>query len=291
MTNDKLLLEEYKNGNEKAYEELIKNNLYIVRNVLSRKKYNKQDEEDLLQEGMILLASYIKKYSFDSKSYDSLKHYLLNTINMRYDAVIKKYDKERIGKLETLNMNVEFQLCDFIVEMENKELINEMKDFIVKTDYFTFLQKNTLISKGFINELVLSDTNLANAFKVSSNNFYIKNMDALSKLRRAYSLKLYEDKDTYKRRNDLFSFMGTSKEIVLYEMKCLNKREIKLIKTVWGNDFSSIKELRNINFSKEDLIEYYNAIGKLFRNIQNLSDDEIVKNVSLESNNYHRIIY
>ena len=60
---------------------------------------------------------------------------------------------------------------------------------------------------------------------------------------------------------------------------------------VWGNDFTSIKELSNINFSKEDLIEYYNAIGKLFRSIQNLSDDEIMENILLESNNYHRIIY
>ncbi len=116
-------------------------------------------------------------------------------------------------------------------------------------------------------------------------------MDALSKLRKVYSLKLYEDKDTYKRRNDLFSFMGTSKEIVLYEMKCLNKKEIKLIKMVWGDDFTSLKKLSNINFSKDDLIIYYNAIGKLFRNIQNLSDDEILENVSLKSNNYHRIIY
>lgn len=98
---------------------------------------------------MILLAKYIKKYSFDSKSHDSLKHYLLNTINMRYDAVIKKYDKERIEKLETLNMNIEFQFCDFIVEIENKELINELKDFIVKTDYFTFLQKKYSNIKRF----------------------------------------------------------------------------------------------------------------------------------------------
>ena len=291
MKKDKLLLEEYENGNEKALEELIKNILYIIKNVLDRKKHDKNDEEDLVQEGMILLANYIKKYLFDSQTEISLKQYLSNSLNMRFDTIINKYNKNRLQENDNLIEYDEKSSYDFISEMENMELIKELKNFIVKTNYFTFLQKNILISKGFINEIVLSETDLSNAFNTSYQNFYVKKTYAASKLKKAYFSKIYQDKDEYKRNDDLFSFMETSKEIVLYEMKHLNKREIKLIKMVWGNDFTSIKELSNINFSKEDLIEYYNAIGKLFRSIQNLSDDEIMENILLESNNYHRIIY
>lgn len=62
---NRVLLERYKNGEENAKEELLLKNAKLVKAVLNRYFRNMDDQEDLLQEGMIGLMYAVEKFELD----------------------------------------------------------------------------------------------------------------------------------------------------------------------------------------------------------------------------------
>ena len=271
MDKENLLILKAKKGDKKAFEQLVNNNMYLVEHYLNKNIYNKNDKDDILQEGYILLLELIKEY-INKDSKDNLNLFLHNKIKAKIGNILKKYNNT--DSMQECNINTSF---DIVIATEQKELIDTLKNIIVGTNTFTFMQKNTLLAKlGFIKNKILTDKELADAFNCSPNNFYIKYIDSTGKLRRLMS-KGIKKENIY--HMDLSSYFETSKEILIDVInESLDKEEISLLKIVWGDDFGNFNKLEDITLTEEDVIDYYKVIGKLYNIIINLDlKEELLK--------------
>lgn len=265
MTEDTRLIEKIKNGDKNAFNELVKNNLYLAESYLNKFNYSKENKEDILQDGYLFIIDSINEYLSKDRN-ESLNNYLHKKMKYKMKKIIQSYNTNH----EVSETVLKSDWFDFVLALENKELVNQIKKFIIGTDYFTFMQKNVLMAKlGLINNRILSDVELGRAFGCSPNNFYIKFIESKGKLRGAISSKKIEDDKPY--HFDLFSYLGVSEEIGRNVIKKhLSKDEINLLKKVWSNDFSLMSNFEDIYLSEEEILSYYKVIGKLYNIIVNM---------------------
>lgn len=87
MNNEITLLNQAKNGDDSAYEELLSSYKYLVTSISRRYFLTGGQTDDLLQEGMIGLFKAIK--SFDSTKSDSFKAYAKTLIERQMINAIK----------------------------------------------------------------------------------------------------------------------------------------------------------------------------------------------------------
>lgn len=273
MDKENLLILKAKKGDKKAFEQLVNNNMYLVEHYLNKNIYNKNDKDDILQDGYLCLVQYITNY-IKSENKEYLSSYLHNRIKVKVKRIIKKYDYSD-NKLEYDN-----DIFDFVVATEQKELVNILKNIIVGTNTFTFMEKNALLAKlGFIENRILTNQELADAFNCSRNNFHIKYKDSIDNLRSLISKEI-KNKKNY--NLDLFSYFETSKEIVLDVInENLNEEEINLLKIVWGDDFSCFNSLEDIVIINDKVKTYYTTIGKIYNIIINLDISKEIKKLGL----------
>lgn len=258
---NKKLIEEYKKGNTKAFEELVKNNMYLAKMILDKFDYKSEDHDDLLQDGYECLIKSIKKYI--SGTYNcSLNMYLNNSLKHYYYFHIRKINKE--NKLEALKYADDYSK-DFICELEEKEILNQMEDFIFKSDYLEFMRQTVLMAKmGYINNIKFSDKQLASAFSCSNKNVNYKYKETEKQIKIDNINKIMKKNIEKEDFTDFFSYIRTSERVVRYFMENLETCEIDLLKKVWGDNLDNINGIKNANISEKEALEYYKVVYKLY---------------------------
>ena len=172
---NKELIREYKKGSKKAFEKLVENNMYIVDMVLNKFEYKSDDYEDLLQDGYECLIKLINKYVSGTYNYP-LSQYLNNSLTYYYCAYIKRIYEN--NKREELNY-IDSGSNDFILDIEEREIVSKIEDFLFKSDYLEFMRQTILMARtGYINNINLSDKQLASAFCCSCSNVNYKYKNA-----------------------------------------------------------------------------------------------------------------
>lgn len=269
----------YKLDNKDNVNEIFEKYMYLVEMSLNKFDYDKQDYEDLLQDGYERLIILIKSYDKNFKR--SLNQYLNQELKNYYKTRIKKFYKE----IENFHLNyVDSEVDDFISKLEEKEFIGKVEEFLFETNYLTFLQKNILMARiGYINDIMVSDHELATTFSCSRSNVNYSLYNVIvSKIPKIFKHK-YNRSFNYKHSLDLFSFFETTKEIVNYFINDLTLDEITLLKKVWGDNYDSIKGIKYANISKEEVIEYYTVIHKLYDKITSCDVIDIMRKTGIDS--------
>lgn len=279
---NKELIREYKKGSKKAFEELVENNMYIVDMVLNKFEYKSDDYEDLLQDGYECLIKLINKYVSGTYNY-SLNQYLNNSLTHYYCAYIKRIYEN--NKREELNY-VDLECNDFILDIEEREIVSEIEDFLFKSDYLEFMRQTILMARtGYINNINLSDNQLASAFCCSRSNVNYKYKSAKKLIQPENVRKKtrkQDDFDTkFKDLTDFYSYFRTSKKVMEYFMESLKPHEISLLKKVWGNNFDDINGIKNANISEKEVLEYYKVVYKLYNAITSADVMEIASKTGL----------
>lgn len=196
-----------------------------------------------------------------------------------YDADDFKTNKASIKVSEPIVQNE----YDFISKTEEEELINEITNFIFNSNYFTFMQKTVLMARlGFINNRILTFKEIATAFGCSENNIHGKYLNTVRKLRKAILSGKIDSSDIHNQM-DFFNYFSTTKEVVMYLMNELNEDEMQLIKTVWKGDFSSMISFSDIVMDDEQVVTYYETIGKLYNYITSEDSIKIMRKLGLRS--------
>ncbi len=259
--------------------EIFKKYMYLVEMSLNKFDYDNKDYEDLLQDGYVHLIKLIKSYDNSFKS--TLNQYLNNGLRNYYEKHIREfYNKNEIIPFKYVDSKND----DFITKLEEKEYISKLEELLFETNYLTFLQKNILMARiGYINENKISDSNLASSFLCSRSNIngHFNNLIYV-KLPKLFN---YENsiKNNYNHFTDLFSFFETTEKIVRYFIKDLTLDEIMLLKKVWGENYDNIKGIKYANISKEEVIEYYTVIHKLYDKITSCDVIDIMYKTGIDS--------
>lgn len=276
---NKELIEECKKENIKAFEELVKNNMYLVRKTLNKFKYKNQDYDDLLQDGYEHLIKLIKNYI--SKSYNyPLSQYLNNSLKYYYFSIFENKQNK-----ECLTSN--YVDDDFISDLEEKELIQTFEDFVFKTDYLTFMQKNILMARiGYINNNAIGATELSSVLSCSRSNINNKYKRVKELLEIKKLMKNINNKEIEK-FHDFYDYFETSKQILKYFMKVLDDSEVVLLKKVWGENFDDINGVKNANINSEETIRYYKIIYKLYDVVTSTNMNDIIEETKI--NSFHKI--
>lgn len=280
---NKELIEECKKGKKEAFEDLVKNNMYIVDMVLNKFEHKGEDHDDLLQDGYERLIKLVKKYISGTYDYP-LSQYLHHDFNYYYGVHIRKINRE--NKLETLKYADDYSK-DFIHELEEKEILNQMEDFIFKSDYLEFMRQTILMAKmGYINNIKFSDKQLASAFSCNSSNVNYKYKRTEKQIKIDNINKIMKRNIEKKDLTDFFSYIRTSEKVVKYFMKNLEPCEITLIKKVWGDNLDDINGIKNANISEKEALEYYKVVYKLYDAITSTDVMEVVNKIG---GNFHII--
>lgn len=279
---NKELIREYKKGSKKAFEELVKNNMYIVDMVLNKFEYKSDDYEDLLQEGYEYLIKLINKYVSGTYNY-SLNQYLNNSLTHYYCAYIKRIYEN--NKREELNY-IDSGSNDFILDIEEREIVSKIEDFLFKSDYLEFMRQTILMARtGYINNINLSDKQLASAFCCSRSNVNNKYKNVKELIQPETIIKNTHKQDDFdtklKDLTDFYSYFRTSKEVMEYFMESLKPHEICLLKKVWGDNFDDINGIKNANVSEKEALEYYKVIYKLYNAITSADVMEVADKTGL----------
>lgn len=272
------LHKEFKNGNKKAFEMLLERNLHFPSLALSKLNYDSPFDEDLFEEGIILLMKYMKKYK-DSDTYHFqvyLNRYLTCSLNSKIKEKYSDYEEVDINFLKPNtcifyyedDSNFDYDNVSIIFE---KEELNFIKNFIIKAPGLSFLEKTSMMAKfGLIGRCSISYNELSKCFDCEKQNIQKAGSNGILKIKKIYhncSSFEIENYDKYSNYG-LCDYLLSDKNIVFNCMDNLTKEELTLIKYVWGNDFSAIKNLDNISFTKEQVILYYKAIAKIYKNIK-----------------------
>ena len=279
---NKELIREYRKGSKKAFEELVKNNMYIVDMVLNKFEYKSDDYEDLLQEGYEYLIKLINKYVSGTYNY-SLNQYLNNSLTHYYCAYIKRIYEN--NKREELNY-IDSGSNDFILDIEEREIVSKIEDFLFKSDYLEFMRQTILMARtGYINNINLSDKQLASAFCCSRSNVNNKYKNVKELIQPETIIKNTHKQDDFdtklKDLTDFYSYFRTSKEVMEYFMESLKPHEICLLKKVWGDNFDDINGIKNANVSEKEALEYYKVIYKLYNAITSADVMEVADKTGL----------
>ena len=261
----------YKNKVE--INKIVIDHLHLVDFYLEKENVK---NDDIKQDAYIILINCIKDY-FKEKKNDDIDLFLNENLREKLNDLIEEKEESK-----NINNNLFYVDDDFIIKLEEKEYVNSLEKFMFNTTYFTFMQKTILMAKlGFIGNYVLKNSELAKALNCTSTNIYNKYIDCIYKLKRAVYCKRTE-KD-YNYSPDLFMYLFTSKEIVIDLIKkSLNEKEISILKQVWGDDFSSLNNFNDIKLSKNEIITYYNAIGKLHDAILHIDINNELKLLGLD---------
>lgn len=275
MKKDNILIKEYKNGNKEALNILINKYLYLPELKLSAFNYNKKYEEELLQMGYEKLIILIKDF-IDKDLNLALSTHLHSGLYSYYSTHISLFD---VQKEIPCGINYVYVDGDFIDDIENKEILNIIKDMIFKTNYFTIEEKLSLIAKyGLINSYAINNTQMSKIMDCSSERIRQRLLKAKEKLNTIYNYKthkIYEENNNF--NTDIFSFLQTSSEIVLYFIKKLSKDKIAILKKVWSEDLNHLKDLDNIDLSDDEIIEFLKIMRNLQVQILDTSEDEIIR--------------
>lgn len=279
---NKELIREYKKGSKKAFEELVENNMYIVDMALNKFEYKSDDYEDLLQDGYERLIKLINKYVSGTYNYP-LSQYLNNSLTYYYCAYIKRIYKN--NKREELNY-IDSGSNDFILDIEEREIVSKIEDFLFKSDYLEFMRQTILMARtGYINNINLSDKQLASAFCCSRSNVNYKYKNAKELIQPETIIKNTHKQDDFdtkiKDLTDFYAYFRTSKKVMEYFMESLKPHEICLLKKVWGNNFDDINGIKNANISEKEVLEYYKVIYKLYNAITSADVMEVASKTGL----------
>ena len=119
---------------------------------------------------------------------------------------------------------------------------------------------------GYINNINLSDKQLASAFCCSRSNVNYKYKNAKELIQPETIIKNTHKQDDFdtkiKDLTDFYAYFRTSKKVMEYFMESLKPHEIYLLKKVWGNNFEDINGIKNANISEKEVLEYYKVIPK-----------------------------
>lgn len=279
---NKELIREYKKGSKKAFEELVENNMYIVDMALNKFEYKSDDYEDLLQDGYERLIKLINKYVSGTYNYP-LSQYLNNSLTYYYCAYIKRIYEN--NKREELNY-IDSGSNDFILDIEEREIVSKIEDFLFKSDYLEFMRQTILMARtGYINNINLSDKQLASAFCCSRSNVNYKYKNAKELIQPETIIKNTHKQDDFdtkiKDLTDFYAYFRTSKKVMEYFMESLKPHEICLLKKVWGNNFDDINGIKNANISEKEVLEYYKVIYKLYNAITSADVMEVASKTGL----------
>lgn len=279
---NKELIREYKKGSKKAFEELVENNMYIVDMALNKFEYKSDDYEDLLQDGYERLIKLINKYVSGTYNYP-LSQYLNNSLTYYYCAYIKRIYEN--NKREELNY-IDSGSNDFILDIEKREIVSKIEDFLFKSDYLEFMRQTILMARtGYINNINLSDKQLASAFCCSRSNVNYKYKNAKELIQPETIIKNTHKQDDFdtkiKDLTDFYAYFRTSKKVMEYFMESLKPHEICLLKKVWGNNFDDINGIKNANISEKEVLEYYKVIYKLYNAITSADVMEVASKTGL----------
>ncbi len=275
MNSNLTLIKMARNGDDKAFNELIIKNLDLVQNIVSQIDCEPLEKDDIIQECYLMFIDFINEY-LAKKPISNFRDYIKEKLNYYFDELVKtKHNKNSLETKENF-----CYVDDFITKLEDEELANELKKFMFFTDSFTFLQKTVLMAKfGFINNYVLKNVELAKAFNCSNNNISAKFISSKDKLQKLFKVNKVKFDDL---KTDLSYYLSTSEPVVIYVINTyLNKEEIRVLKLVWGDDFSSLLDFKNINLSYDDIILYYNTIGKLYNIITSLNTEDMMSKLCL----------
>lgn len=279
---NKELIREYKKGSKKAFEKLVENNMYIVDMALNKFEYKSDDYEDLLQDGYERLIKLINKYVSGTYNYP-LSQYLNNSLTYYYCAYIKRIYEN--NKREELNY-IDSGSNDFILDIEEREIVSKIEDFLFKSDYLEFMRQTILMARtGYINNINLSDKQLASAFCCSRSNVNYKYKNVKELIQPETIIKNTHKQDDFdtklKDLTDFYSYFRTSKKVMEYFMESLKPHEICLLKKVWGNNFDDINGIKNANISEKEVLEYYKVVYKLYNAITSADVMEVASKTGL----------
>ena len=268
---NKELIREYKKGSKKAFEKLVENNMYIVDMALNKFEYKSDDYEDLLQDGYECLIKLINKYVSGTYNYP-LSQYLNNSLTYYYCAYIKRIYEN--NKREELNY-IDSGSNDFILDIEEREIVSKIEDFLFKSDYLEFMRQTILMAR----------TGLDSAFCCSRSNVNYKYKNAKELIQPETIIKNTHKQDDFdtkiKDLTDFYSYFRTSKKVMEYFMESLKPHEIYLLKKVWGNNFEDINGIKNANISEKEVLEYYKVIYKLYNAITSADVMEVASKTGL----------
>ena len=256
--------------------------MYIVDMVLNKFEYKSDDYEDLLQDGYECLIKLINKYISGTYNYP-LSQYLNNSLTYYYCAYIKRIYEN--NKREELNY-IDSGSNDFILDIEEREIVSKIEDFLFKSDYLEFMRQTILMARtGYINNINLSDKQLASAFCCSCSNVNYKYKSAKELIQPENVRKKTHKQDDFdtklKDLTDFYSYFRTSKKVMEYFMESLKPHEICLLKKVWGNNFDDINGIKNANISEKEVLEYYKVVYKLYNAITSADVMEIASKTGL----------
>lgn len=138
---------------------------------------------------------------------------------------------------------------------------------------------------GYINNIMIDDHELATAFSCSSSNINHQfNFWKQINLPRCFKqIEFLKFKNNYNHFTDLFSYFETTKEIVNYFINDLTLDEINLLKKVWGDNYDDIKGIKYANIGKEEVINYYTVIHKLYEKIISCDAIDVAYKTGLDS--------
>ena len=129
------LIREFKNGDEEAFDLLVKNNQIWVKNLIQSIIKNEFDSEDIAQDVFVSVYFSVKKFRFESKFKTWLYRIILNRIN-------NYYRKEKIRSI----FNFGAENLESIVDNTNNE---EDKELYKMTYKLPKMQRNVVILKIF----------------------------------------------------------------------------------------------------------------------------------------------
>ena len=250
--------------------------------VLNKFEYKSDDYEDLLQDGYECLIKLINKYVSGTYNYP-LSQYLNNSLTYYYCAYIKRIYEN--NKREELNY-IDSGSNDFILDIEEREIVSKIEDFLFKSDYLEFMRQTILMARtGYINNINLSDKQLASAFCCSCSNVNYKYKNAKELIQPETIIKNTHKQDDFdtklKDLTDFYSYFRTSKKVMEYFMESLKPHEICLLKKVWGNNFDDINGIKNANISEKEVLEYYKVVYKLYNAITSADVIEVASKTGL----------
>ncbi len=271
------IYEEWKQGDLNSFNKLVERNLHLPSLILSKIKFDSPFDNDLFEEGIILVILYLKKYNITYSTILSsyLNHSLIRPLTSMVKERYIKEDKEIYINSINSNPVLLTHKDDYYYECVNdfieKDNFNLIKDILFKTSHLSFLEKTVLMATlGLINDFPIKSVELAQYFGCVPQNINQALKNALSKVEKLKCMQTSPEIYNYniKFKYSIFKYFCSDKKIVLNCMDDLDQEEIELIKYVWGNDFSSMKNLSDINFTSEQVVIYYKAIAKIYKNIK-----------------------
>ena len=238
-TEEKKLINEYQNGSEKAFEELVLNNQYIVLEEVIYFQGRELELLELLQNANIALIVSLKRYSIDM---GPLKNYLHRNIYRHLDNLTSGFYsiiRYPVNKIRDLKNFIE-ERC------ENGNNVNETRDHEANDDLYAFLH----------NENIQSITEASNRLDINIDTIYNDTLDSIQ------SDLIY---DSFK--TDLTEVLAS-----------LTEREQQIIRMYYGIGRENMMTLEEIGVSFKPTRERIRQVKKdAIKRLQHASRSKVLK--------------